>query len=46
MKNKDTLVENLEIINLLLNDIPKKYSFVDKDSLKETVKILIDHLGG
>jgi hypothetical protein len=35
------LVEQLNLIRLLLNDIPKKYSFLDEEKLKKAIDDLI-----
>lgn len=33
--------KNLELIRLLLNDIPKKYQFLDEKELKNTIDKLL-----
>lgn len=40
MENKE-IIEQLDLIKLLLNDIPKKYQFLDKEKLKTALMIVI-----
>jgi hypothetical protein len=36
--NKEELLEQLNLILLLLNDIPSKYGFLDENKLKQAIK--------
>lgn len=38
MSNEE-IITQLELIELLLNDIPKKYSFLDENKLKEAITL-------
>jgi len=40
----EKVLEDIKVIKLLLNDLPKKYSFVDKESLIDTINYLSEDL--
>lgn len=40
MENKE-IIEQLDLIKLLLNDIPKKYQFLDENKLKTAITLVL-----